>query len=172
MMGVIGTQERQERLDYLASIDRLRRIKILSHLHLNEVVVLCEKSYKNGDFHVEFDIASVYQTLKSSLSEDHLAIGYLEGGRILGFGIFMMVPSLINDRHHTVYEVGWDCDPELGSIKKGRIMACILDFMLEYYKGIADTAHISAPRESSSICRYLARKGFEQPENHFIKELS
>ena len=104
-------------------------------------------------------------------NNDSLTICYKLYGEVVGVGLFTKVQSITNQCHGKVVEICWDASPKLNSLRKGKVMVKLLNYMLNYYKEIANTAHFSIPINNKSVQRYLVKKGFLPKEIHFVKEL-
>jgi len=167
-----GIAEVRERLDSLERIDPQQHIKRITTDVLDDCVALCGRCFEFSKFDGEFDPESTAGTIQAIKDgPEHLAICYEEDGEIIGIGIFMLVPSVVNVNHKKLYEVAWDACPNIHHIKKGRVMVAILRYVLEYYKGLADTAHFSVPCDNTSVRMYLFNRGFTPKEVHYAKEL-
>ena len=133
---------------------------------------LCGKCFESNGFEGEFDLDATIGTIQAIYNSDkHLAITWKENGIVLGVGLFLVVPSITSMNHQKLIEVAWDAHPDIDEFKKGRIMVSILNFVLNYYKGVADTAHFSVPCDNVSVRRYLLGKGFLPKEVCYVKEL-
>lgn len=168
-----GTQAETERLESLVTIARQKHIRLIKPSDVDVVAKLCEKCHFHNGFDGHFDIDATKGTIQAIRDkEEHLAIMWKEEDKIIGVGLFLLTPSITSVTHKKVYEVAWDVDPEIGGFKKGRIMVGLLNFMLEYYKNIADTAHFSIPFKNSPLRRYLVHRDFTPKEVCYVKELS
>lgn len=156
----------------LGNIVQPRHIKLLKSNRIEELAELCRKCHVANGFDGEFDADTCMGTIQAiSDKDEHLAIVWEEDDKILGMGLFLLVPSIVSMSHKKLYEVAWDADPDIHPIRRGRIMVSLLKFVLEYYKGIAHTAHISVPCNNRSVRRYLFNQGFIPKEVCHVKEL-
>ena len=147
-------------------------ISLIKEKDIPEVCVLISDCFNHNGFDGSLSIADTAISLKNIICEDeHLAIKYSENGKVLGAGIFMLVPNLFNRKSYKVTEIMWDSSPHISRIKRGRVMISILNFMIKYYHGIGDISRISIPLKNKSVMSYLIKKGFRGKEVSFIKEL-
>lgn len=168
----IGTQELSGKLKSLVNIAQQKHIKLIEAHELEAVASLCGKCFESNGFEGEFDLDATIGTIQAIYNSDkHLAITWKENGIVLGVGLFLVVPSITSMNHQKLIEVAWDAHPDIDEFKKGRIMVSILNFVLNYYKGVADTAHFSVPCDNVSVRRYLLGKGFLPKEVCYVKEL-
>ena len=165
-------QEAAERLGSQAITDQQKYISLLNEEDVSACATLCGLCFNHNEFDGGFDLDSSISTIDAiRRTDDYLAILWKEHDEILGVGLFLLVPSITSQYHKKVYEVAWDVHPDINSFKKGRIMVGLLHFMLDYYKGIADTAHFSVPCDNKPVQRYLYNKGFIPKEVCFVKEM-
>lgn len=160
------------KLNSLVTIAQQKYIKLIQPEDIMAAAELCGRCHEKNGFDSPFNLDATMGTIQAIMDkEEHLAVVWKEKGHVIGIGLFLLTTSITSVDHKKIFEVAWDVDPNIDEFKKGRVMVSLLNFMLKYYKGKADTAHFSIPCNNRSVRRYLFNKGFIPKEVCYVKEL-
>lgn len=140
----------------------VRRIHIEDIPVLVEFLRVCFEDGRFADRGIVYDPNTTIRVLLNVITGAGAGWIAVEGHRIIGAAILLVIPRIANLNQRIASEVTWHPEPTLSKFKKFKVMAMLLEAM----EGWAETFKMplvvatNSEGQRASVGKYLSRRGY------------